>query len=73
MLSLVTLVILIYIATGLAVGALFAAVGVGKVDPAAIGSPVVFRVLILPGCVGLWPLVLTRWLGAGGAKKGGAA
>lgn len=31
-----------------------------RVDPAARGAPVLFRVLILPGVVGLWPVVIAR-------------
>ena len=61
-------VLLIYVAVGLAVGLGFVLRGVNRVDPVAADSPFIFRVVILPGCVGLWPLVLLKWLGAG---KGG--
>jgi len=48
-------------------GALFAlgfvTVGVQRIDPAAKGSGVGFRLLIFPGSVALWPLLLKRWAG----------
>jgi len=36
--------------------------GVSVIDPAAQGGSVGFRVMILPGVVALWPLLLTRWM-----------
>lgn len=50
-----------YAAAGAAVGALFLAVGLDRIDPAAHGSWL-FRVLLVPGLVLLWPIVLLRWL-----------
>lgn len=45
---------------GLGVAAIFLTVGMGRVEPNARGSWV-FRPLLLPGVVLLWPLVLWRW------------
>ena len=65
----------IYVWIGLAVGAVFLTLGVGRVDPAARGA-YAFRPLLLPGVVGLWPLVLWRWIsiefrsGEAGAQEG---
>jgi hypothetical protein len=46
-------------------GALFAAVfvtrGVGRIDHAAAGAPLSFRLLIFPGVAALWPLMLAKW------------
>ena len=48
------------------VGALFAlaftTVGVGRIDIAARAMPWSARILIFPGIVALWPLMLTKWL-----------
>ena len=48
------------------VGALFAiafvAVGVSRIDPAARGAGVAFRIAILPGSAAFWPLLLSRWV-----------
>ena len=54
----------LYLAAGLAVGIPFVARGVNRVDPAAAQSALGFRLLILPGCAALWPLLLAKWLRA---------
>lgn len=54
-----------YVLVGLFVGLGFVFRGVDRVDEAAGRSPLVFRVVILPGCVGLWPVVLLMWIRAG--------
>ena len=46
---------------GLAVAAVFLGIGVDRVEPSARGV-YLFRVMVLPGVIGLWPLVLWRWL-----------
>ncbi|MEZ5667242.1 MAG: hypothetical protein R3F55_07385 [Alphaproteobacteria bacterium] len=45
---------------GLGVAAAFILFGLSRIDPAAHGS-YLFRVLLVPGIVLLWPLVLWRW------------
>lgn len=60
----------LYVAVGLVCGLAFVAVGINRVDAVAKDSPFIFRVMILPGCVGLWPVVLWKWIQAG---KGAAA
>lgn len=50
----------IYFWIGLGVSALFLTVGVDRVVEAARGS-YIFRVLLIPGVIVLWPLVLIRW------------
>ncbi len=53
-----------------AIGAVFAVayltVGAGRLDPAARGAGFAFRLMVLPGLVALWPLMLVRWI-VGGA------
>ncbi len=66
-----------YLAMGLGVGLAFVAGGVARVDHAARGAPLGFRLVILPGCVALWPLIAARWRralregSAGGGAGGG--
>lgn len=59
-------VLLLAIAAYFAIGALvalpFVAVGISRVDAAAKGSSIAFRILVLPGSVALWPLVLMKWI-----------
>ena len=45
---------------GLLVAAAFLLAGIDRIDPSARGS-VASRVLLVPGVVLLWPLVLVRW------------
>ena len=68
--SILLMILGLYVALGLLIGLAFVLRGVNRVDPVAADSPWVFRVVILPGCVGLWPVVLLKWLRAG---KGGGA
>jgi hypothetical protein len=58
------LIALAYVLCGLAVGVPFVVRGVDRVDEAARGAPVVFRLLILPGTVALWPLMAAKWINA---------
>jgi hypothetical protein len=52
----------IYAVLGLIVGLIYMFGGAGRIDPAAKGKglPVRVRLLILPGIIGLWPLMLTK-------------
>ncbi len=50
-----------YVAAGVLFAAAFVTWGVQRVDPAAKGAPLGFRLLIMPGCAALWPLLLRRW------------
>jgi hypothetical protein len=50
-----------YAAAGLLFGIVFVFRGVQAIDPAANGSGVAFRLIILPGCAALWPVLLVRW------------
>jgi hypothetical protein len=55
-------VVEIYLALGLVFAVAFAARGVDAIDPAARGSTRGFRLMIVPGAIALWPLLLRRWL-----------
>lgn len=50
----------IYLWVGGVVAAAFLTVGISRVDAPAKGA-FAFRPLLIPGVVGLWPLVLWRW------------
>ena len=51
----------VYIALGVVFALPFVTLGVGRVDPAAARGTVGFRIIVLPGVVALWPLLLRRW------------
>ena len=50
-----------YVGLGLTFALIFVIAGVQRVDPAARGASVGFRLLILPGAAAFWPLLLWRW------------
>ena len=64
MASAIVTTITIYLWVRLAVGGLFLAFGIERVDPATRGA-YAFRPLLLPGAVLLWPYVLRRWVAKG--------
>ena len=60
----VSRVVLLYLGCGLLFGSAFVSAGAAKVDGAARGTSVLFRLLILPGTVALWPVLTARWIEA---------
>ena len=60
----------LYAVIGVLFSFFFVTRGVSRVDPAAAGAPIGFRLLIFPGSVALWPLLLRRWLNAGRGSHG---
>jgi len=62
--ELVVLGLGIYAAIGVLVGLIYVFGGAGRIDPAAKGKGLPFRVrlMILPGIAGLWPVMLTKLL-----------
>ena len=51
-----------YLAIGAVVGVLFALWAAAATDHAARGANPWFRLIIIPGIIGLWPLMLLRLL-----------
>jgi hypothetical protein len=54
---------LAYLSAGLVFAVAFAAKGCVSVDERAGGSGIVFRLMIVPAAVLLWPYLLHRWRG----------
>jgi hypothetical protein len=54
----------IYFVCGVAFGVPFVLRGVNRVDAAAHGSSLAFRLLLLPGTIALWPVMVRKWLSA---------
>ncbi|MEL6667067.1 MAG: hypothetical protein AAFQ24_13140 [Pseudomonadota bacterium] len=52
----------IYAAIGLLVALAYLFGGAGRIDPAAKGKgmPIRVRLMIMPGVIGLWPLMLSK-------------
>ena len=51
----------LYVALGVVFTVAFVFVGVKRIDSQAVGTGLGFRVLIFPGSVAFWPLLLCRW------------
>ena len=56
------LAVAIYDGIGLLVAILFLLFGIGRADAAAKGTGIFFKLIILPGIVLLWPIILGRWI-----------
>lgn len=56
----------IYLACGFLFAIPFVCVGVKRIDPHAAHGSWGFRLLILPGTMAFWPLLLRRWLSGAG-------
>ncbi len=56
-------VIVCYLAAGAAVGVAFVLGGVTRVQPAPVTAGA--RILLLPGSIIFWPLIVVRWIKGG--------
>ena len=54
-------VLSLYVAFGVVFAFAFVCVGVKRIDSQAVGTGLGFRILIFPGSVAFWPLLLRRW------------
>ena len=52
----------LYFAIGALVALAFLVFGASRLDEAASGAGVFFRIAVFPGCVALWPYIILRWL-----------
>ena len=59
--QIVGLLVGVYLFIGVVVALLFVWRGAALVDPRAKGATLGFRIVILPGCVALWPVLLKWW------------
>ncbi len=55
----------VYLAAGIIFAVAFLTRGVGRIDHQAIDAGVSFRLIIAPGVIALWPLLLRRWINVG--------
>ena len=68
--EIILLIALAYAGCGVALGVPFVLSGVNRVDEAARGAPLGFRLLILPGTIALWPLMAIKWINARKRRAG---
>ncbi len=50
----------LYAGIGLAAGLFMVTFGAARIDPAARGMPLQARIILLPGCAALWPLMIWK-------------
>ena len=55
----------VYLTVGLAFSIPFVIRGVTQIDEGAVGSKWGFRLIIIPGTMVFWPLLLKKWMKAG--------
>jgi hypothetical protein len=53
--------LLLYMTLGVVFAVAFVCAGVRRIDSQAVGTGAGFRILIFPGSVAFWPLLLRRW------------
>jgi len=51
----------LYAALGFVFAVAFVCIGAKRIDSQAAGTGIGFRILIFPGSVAFWPLLLLRW------------
>ena len=62
--SVVLITVALYLLAGAIFSIFFLARGLKKIDEGTHGSTVGFRIIIIPGCIVFWPLLLRKWLNA---------
>lgn len=60
--QIILIAIAAYLASGLLFAILFVIKGVDKIDEGAHGSSIGFRIIIIPGTMVFWPLLLKKWV-----------
>lgn len=60
--SLLLVIAGLYLLAGLLFAILFVIIGITKVDESTHGSGIGFRIIIIPGIMAFWPLLLKKWI-----------
>jgi hypothetical protein len=60
--STILVVAALYLLLGVLFAFFFLTKGIQKIDTAATGSGRGFRIIILPGIIILWPVLLNKWV-----------
>ncbi len=58
------ILLLVYLICGVVFTFFFLARGLQKVDEDVPGSSWGFRIIIIPGCIVLWPVLMRKWIHA---------
>ena len=58
-----------YLVIGVAIATAFLTLGLRRLDPIAAAGPVRFKLMIAPGIVALWPIMIMLWASGRGADR----
>ena len=62
MIELLLIIAAIYLALGVFFVIPFLMKGLNKVDEGAQGSTIGFKIIIIPGVIAFWPVLLSKWM-----------
>jgi hypothetical protein len=62
--EIILMIVALYFFAGILFAIFFSIKGIQKVDPSTHGSGLGFRIIIIPGVVTLWPVLLIKWIKA---------
>jgi hypothetical protein len=62
--KIILIIVLIYLLLGLLFVIPFLIKGITKVDEGAHGGSVGFKIIIIPGVIVFWPVLLNKWMKA---------
>ena len=70
MVEILLIIVAIYLALGACFVVPFLIKGLAKVDEGTHGSTIGFKIIIIPGVIVLWPVLLKKWMKKNPAPKG---
>lgn len=62
LINILLIIVAVYLFAGLVFAIPFITKGVTKIDEGAHGSKWGFRIIIIPGTIVFWPLLLKKWI-----------
>ena len=60
--AILLIIVALYLICGLLISFFFLAKGLQEIDEGTHGTGIGFRVIILPGMIVFWPVLLKKWL-----------
>ena len=60
--EIILIIVVVYLALGVLFLIPFLIKGITKVDDGARGSNIGFKIIIIPGVVVFWPVLLSKWI-----------
>ena len=63
--EIILIIVALYLLLGVVFVISFLTKGLTKVDEGAHGGTIGFKIIIIPGVIVFWPLLLRRWIKAG--------